>query len=33
LLAQRQEAASALSSLDPERIVLLKEQVRQLQFF
>lgn len=33
LFAQRQEAASALSLLDPERTILLKEQVRQLQFF
>ena len=33
LVAQRQEAASALSLLDPERTILLKAQVRQLQFF
>ncbi|MBV8872996.1 MAG: tRNA(Met) cytidine acetyltransferase [Metakosakonia sp.] len=33
LVAQRQEAASALSLLDPERTILLKDQVRQLQFF
>lgn len=33
LATQRQEAASALSSLDPKRRILLKEQVRQLQFF
>ena len=33
LVAQRQEAASALSLLNPERTILLKEQVRQLQFF
>lgn len=33
LVAQRQEAASALSLLDSERTILLKAQVRQLQFF
>ena len=33
LVAQRQEVASALSLLDPERTILLKAQVRQLQFF
>ncbi|MCL5498849.1 GNAT family N-acetyltransferase [Escherichia coli] len=33
LVTQRQEAASALSLLDPEQTIVLKEQVRQLQFF
>lgn len=33
LTAQRQEAASALSLLDAEHTILMKERVRQLQFF